>query len=128
MQDLVGPSGTVMFPTFNFQSWTESHYFDILETPSKMGMITDQARMRKGAKRTPHPIFSFAVLGRRADEFAATEDVEAYGPNSAFALFHQTNGTIVSIGLDLITFSCIITLNSMLDVITGRSKGFPGSA
>jgi len=100
MQVLVGPSGTVMFPTFNFQSWTESHYFDILETPSMMGMITDQARLRAGAKRTPHPIFSFAVLGRRADEFAATEDVEAYGPNSAFALFHKTNGTIVSIGLD----------------------------
>jgi aminoglycoside N3'-acetyltransferase len=55
--------------------------------------------MRKGAKRTPTNLF-FRSPGRRADEFAATEDVEAYGPNSAFALFHKTNGTIVSIGLD----------------------------
>ena len=100
MMNLVGPEGTVMFPAFNFQSWTETHYFDILETPSKMGMITERARLRPGAKRTPHPIYSFSVQGRRADEFAATEDREAYGPNSAFALFHKSNGKIVSIGLD----------------------------
>ncbi len=100
MRALVGPNGTVLFPAFNFQSWTETHYFDILETPSKMGMITEHARLRPDAKRTPHPIFSFSVIGPRAEEFAATEDVEAYGPNSAFALFHKSNGKIISIGLD----------------------------
>jgi aminoglycoside 3-N-acetyltransferase len=56
MRELVGPKGTVMFPAFNFQSWTETHYFDVLETPSKMGMITEMARLRPGAQRTPHPI------------------------------------------------------------------------
>jgi len=100
MRALVGPKGTVLFPAFNFQSWTELHYFDILETPSKMGMITELARLRQDAKRTPHPIYSFSVWGARADEFAATEDEEAYGPNSAFALFHKSNGIILSIGLD----------------------------
>ncbi len=100
MQELMGKNGTVMFPAFNFQSWTETHYFDILETPSKMGMITEQARLRPYAKRTPHPIYSFSVLGARAEEFSQTEDVEAYGPNSAFALFHKLNATIISIGLD----------------------------
>ena len=100
MQELVGKNGTVLFPAFNFQSWTETHYFDVLETPSKMGMITEQARLRLNAKRTPHPIYSFSILGSRAEEFSRTEDVEAYGPNSAFALFHKLNATIISIGLD----------------------------
>jgi aminoglycoside 3-N-acetyltransferase len=100
MRELVGPKGTVLFPAFNFQSWTETHYFDVLETPSKMGMITEQARLRPGAKRTPHPIYSFSALGPLADDFSKTEDVEAYGPNSAFALFHKLNATIISIGLD----------------------------
>jgi aminoglycoside 3-N-acetyltransferase len=58
MRELVGPSGTVLFPAFNFQSWTETHYFDVTETPSKMGMITELARLRPDAKRTPHPIYS----------------------------------------------------------------------
>jgi aminoglycoside 3-N-acetyltransferase len=100
MHELVGRRGTVLFPAFNFQSWTETHYFDVLETPSKMGMITELARLRPDAKRTPHPIYSFSVWGARTDEFSKTEDVEAYGPNSAFALFHKLNATIISIGLD----------------------------
>ncbi|HET7144004.1 MAG TPA: AAC(3) family N-acetyltransferase, partial [Anaerolineales bacterium] len=65
MQELVGKDGTVLFPAFNFQSWTETHYFDVMETPSKMGMITEQARLRLNAKRTPHPIYSFSALGAR---------------------------------------------------------------
>ncbi|RIK23612.1 MAG: hypothetical protein DCC54_14515 [Anaerolineae bacterium] len=61
MRELAGERGTVLFPAFNFQSWTETHYFDVLETPSKMGTITELARLRPDAKRTPHPIYSFSV-------------------------------------------------------------------
>lgn len=124
---LVGPQGTILFPTFNFQSWTETHYFDILETPSKMGTITELARLRPEAKRTPHPIYSFAVLGRRRDEFAACEDVEAYGPNSVFALFHKSNGTILSIGLD---FNSTFSMHHYIEYNVGcdyrRVKEFSG--
>ena len=127
LRGLVGPQGTLLFPAFNFQSWTEWHYFDILETPSKMGMITELARLKPDAKRTPHPIYSFSVLGPRADEFAATEDVEAYGPNSAFALFHKTNGTILSIGLD---FNNTFSMHHYIEYNTGcdyrRVKQFSG--
>jgi aminoglycoside 3-N-acetyltransferase len=127
MRELVGPRGTVLFPAFNFQSWTETHYFDILETPSKMGMITELARLCPDAKRTPHPIYSFSIIGPRAEEFAATEDVEAYGPNSAFALFHKTNGTIVSIGLD---FNSTFSMHHYIEYNVGcdyrRVKEFSG--
>ncbi|MEJ2571733.1 MAG: AAC(3) family N-acetyltransferase, partial [Anaerolineales bacterium] len=65
-----------------------------------MGVITELARCREAAVRTPHPLYSFAVLGNRQEEFAACDDVEAVGDNSVFALFHKLNGLIVSIGLD----------------------------
>jgi aminoglycoside 3-N-acetyltransferase len=127
MRELVGERGTVLFPAFNFQSWTETHYFDVLETPSKMGMITELARLRPDAKRTPHPIYSFSVWGARADEFAAAEDMEAYGPNSAFALFHKINGTIVSIGLD---FNSTFSMHHYIEYNVGcdyrRIKQFSG--
>ncbi len=97
--EFVGPDGTILFPTFNFHSWTEYHYFDITETPSKMGIIGELARLRSDAIRTPHPIFSFAVLGKRKEEFALCDDIEAYGDNSVFAQFHRRNGVIISIGL-----------------------------
>ncbi|MEJ2564251.1 MAG: AAC(3) family N-acetyltransferase, partial [Anaerolineales bacterium] len=59
----VGDKGTVLFPTFNFKSWVDTHYFDVRETASHMGVITEWARCREAAVRTPHPLYSFAVLG-----------------------------------------------------------------
>lgn len=97
--EVVGPEGTILFPNFNFQSWTENHYFDVIETPSRMGIIGELARLHPGAVRTPHPIYSFAALGAKKEEFKVCNDEEAYGPNSAFARFHKLNGVIVSIGL-----------------------------
>jgi len=127
MCELVGREGTVLFPAFNFQSWTENHYFDVKETPSKMGAITEQARLRPNALRTPHPIYSFSALGARAEEFSKSEDVEAYGPNSAFALFHKINGTIVSIGLD---FNSTFSMHHYIEYNVGcnyrRIKEFSG--
>ena len=95
----VGPEGTVLLPTFNFTSWSEDHYFDLVETPSHMGIIGELARQRFESIRTPHPMYSFAAFGKYKDEFGNCCDVEAYGPNSVFALFHKLNGTNVSIGL-----------------------------
>ncbi|NIS83323.1 MAG: hypothetical protein GTO14_24700 [Anaerolineales bacterium] len=98
--EAVAPDGTVLFPTFNFESWTETHYFDIRETFSRMGVLTELARWRDDAIRTPHPIYSFAALGKGKDEFGACDDVEAFGDNSVFARFHELNGMILSIGVE----------------------------
>ena len=123
----VGPEGTVLFPTFNFSSWSESHYFDIAETPSHMGIIGELARQRPEAVRTPHPMYSFAALGKYKDEFGACNDVEAYGPNSVFARFHELNGTNVSIGLH---WNSTFSMHHYVEYCTGcdyrRAKHFAG--
>ncbi len=125
--ELTGPQGTVLFPTFNFQSWTETHYFDVVETPGMMGVIGEVARERPGAVRTPHPIYSFAALGRRREEFGACNDSEAFGDQSVFGLFHRLNGTIVSIGLD---FNNTFSFHHYVEFKTGcdyrRQKRFSG--
>jgi aminoglycoside 3-N-acetyltransferase len=125
--DLVGPEGTALFPTFNFQSWTEAHYFDIRETPSKMGILSELARAYPGVVRTPHPIYSFAALGRRKQEFAACDDSEAFGEGSVFGLLHRVNALLVSIGLD---FNNTFTIVHYVERRTGcdyrRFKQFSG--
>jgi aminoglycoside 3-N-acetyltransferase len=123
----VGPEGTVLFPTFNFNAWSETHYFDIVETISEMGIIGELGRLRQEAIRTPHPMYSFAALGKRKDEFGQTDDVEAYGPNSAFALFHRLNGMNVSIGLH---WNSTFSMHHYVEYNTGcdyrRVKEFSG--
>jgi aminoglycoside 3-N-acetyltransferase len=123
----VGPDGTVLLPTFNFQSWSETHYFDIEETISEMGIIGELGRLRQESIRTPHPLYSFAAFGKRKEEFGRTEDVEAYGPNSAFALFHRLNGMNVSIGLH---WNSTFSMHHYVEYNTGcdyrRVKEFSG--
>ena len=127
LREIVGTKGTVLFPTFNFQSWTETHYYDIQETYSNMGVITELARLRPDAVRTPHPIYSFAVLGAQKKEFADCNDSEAYGKNSVFGLFHKLNGMILSIGLH---FNSTFSMHHYVEYHTGcdyrRQKNFSG--
>ena len=123
----VGSNGTVLLPNFNFQSWTESHYFDVRETPSHMGIIGELGRLRPEALRTPHPIYSFAALGKRKEAFAACDDMEAYGPNSVFGLFQKLNGLNVSIGLH---WNSTFSMHHYVEYNTGcdyrRVKSFSG--
>ena len=125
--DFVGPDGTILFPTFNFHEWTERHYFDISETLSKMGIISEVARQREDALRTPHPIFSFTALGKEKDSFAKCDDVRAYGDNSVFGLFHRMNGVIISIGLH---WNSTFSMHHYVEYHTGcdyrRTKHFSG--
>lgn len=123
----VGSDGTVLLPNFNFQSWTETHYFDVRETLSNMGIIGELGRLRPEARRTPHPIYSFTALGKLQETFAACDDVEAYGPNSVFALFHKLNGLNVSIGLH---WNSTFSMHHYVEYNTGcdyrRVKNFSG--
>ncbi len=92
-----------------------------------MGIIGELARLRPNALRTPHPIYSFAAIGARAEEFVGCDDSEAYGPNSVFARFHELNGTIVSIGLH---WNSTFSLHHYVEYRTGcdyrRVKVFSG--
>jgi aminoglycoside 3-N-acetyltransferase len=123
----LGPEGTLLIPTFNFTSWTGSHYFDILETPSEMGIVTEIARIRKDGRRTKHPIYSFMVFGKLQKEFMACDDQEAFGNNSIFALFHKLNGHIMSVALN---FNSSFSLQHYVEIKAGityrRIKEFSG--
>jgi aminoglycoside N3'-acetyltransferase len=92
----------ILFPTFNFHSWTESHYWDQVETPSERGIISETARQL--IPRTLHPIYSFAVfsddiqLRQRYLRCRNHEAVDVMG--SPFAEFYRDDGLIVSIGYE----------------------------
>lgn len=124
---VLGPDGTLLLPTFNFNSWTEGHYFDIVETPSEMGVIGELARRRSDFARTWHPIYSFAAAGARQRDFLNCRDREAYGDDSVFARFLALDGLIVSLGLDFnSTFSLHHYVEKKVGITYRRVKEFGG--
>ena len=97
--DAVGPTGTVLFPLFNF-GFSRGEPFDLRHTPSEMGKFTEVARSFPNCVRTEHPIYSFAVIGAEAARFQGLDNKSGFGEDSPFALLRELGGKIASLDLD----------------------------
>jgi aminoglycoside 3-N-acetyltransferase len=102
---LLGRDGTLVMPTFTY-SFSRGETFDVRQSPSTVGAITEHFRHRSGVRRSLNPMFSVAAYGRHADEFAMADPSDCFGEQSAFAQLHVRDGKIVCIGcaFDRITF------------------------
>ena len=96
--EAVGAGGTLLLPLFNFD-FTQGATFDIRTTPSRMGTLTEAGRLHPGAVRTGHPLYSFAVIGAKAQQFAGIDNASGYGPDSPFARLHALGGRIAVLDL-----------------------------
>jgi aminoglycoside 3-N-acetyltransferase len=95
-----GNDGTLVIPTFSY-SFTKDEPFDVVSTPSAVGMVSEKFRARTGVRRTSDPIFSLACIGPRAEELCAIPIKECFGADSAFAALHRMNAHIVDLGCSL---------------------------
>jgi len=73
----LGDEGTLIVPLFNFE-FCEGAPFDIRNTPSQMGILTEKARNHNGVIRTGHPV----------------DNYNAYGKDSPFAIIKSLGGKI----------------------------------
>jgi len=96
--ETLGPAGTLILPLFNFD-FTKGTPFDIHNTPSQMGILTEIARTRKGAVRTGHPVYSFVAIGANAHLFIGLNNRSAYSEDSPFGLLKTINGKIAILDL-----------------------------
>lgn len=94
----LGKEGTLILPLFNFD-FTKGIAFDIRNTPSHMGVLTEAGRQHPLAVRTGHPIYSFGVIGFHAEKFKAINNFSGYGDDSPFALLKKLNGKIAVLDL-----------------------------
>lgn len=99
--DIIGEEGTLLMPAYNFKSWTEEHYFDIRETPSGVGLITEVFRKMDGVKRTKHPIHSLSVWGKFRDEICNIDVENSFDENSVFSFLLKLNAVYSTAGLGL---------------------------
>jgi aminoglycoside 3-N-acetyltransferase len=100
VQAAIGPSGTLVIPTFSY-SFTKGEPFDMLHTPSAVGMVSERFRTLPGVLRSADPIFSFAARGKLAHELCAITVRECFGEGSVFALLHRVNAQIVNLGCSM---------------------------
>lgn len=104
----VGPNGHLLMPTSSNKSWQlefiqSDPIFDVRNTPSAMGAITEIFRTSAGVLRSIHPTESVACLGPKAQSFVAGHfgALTPYLPSSPFGQVIENEGLILMIGVTL---------------------------
>lgn len=113
----IGTEGTLMMPAFpavgyNYDYLKTQPVFDVKQTPSKMGIVTETFRKQPNVLRSLHPTDSVSAKGKQAlylvkDHFA---QLTPYNANSPFYRLCQWKGKILMIGVDLNSLTNLHTL------------------
>lgn len=105
---VVGTEGTLLFPTFpaagrNKTHLEESPFFDIRNTPSQMGSITEYFRKLEGVFRSFHPTDCVAAKGPMAEYFTNSHfgQLTPYNEQSPFRKLCSKKGKILMLGTTL---------------------------
>jgi len=99
--EAVGRTGTVMMPTFNHG---RAEVFDINETPSTNGLITETLRKRPNAVRSMHPTHPYAAIGRRAADLMRDHlKVSTFAAECPLGRLARWGGWVLMLGAPLNT-------------------------
>lgn len=95
---VLGSEGTLIMPAFNFD-FCKGEPWDVNETPSHMGIITELVRKDPRSLRVFHPIYSFSIIGKQAEFLTRDRYKSSYERDSLFGKLRQLDGKIMVIGL-----------------------------
>lgn len=106
--DYLGPSGNLLMPSFpasgrNFDYLLNNPVFDLLHTPSAMGIVSETFRKWKGVARSLHPTDSVCAFGPDADYFCEGHfgRQTPYDEFSPFRRVAEKKGKILMLGTTL---------------------------
>lgn len=133
LRHTVGPAGTLLLPATHLrerpESWLErGDTFDVLRSPTSMGLLPELARRQGDAVRSLHPTHSVVALGPRARELVGEHhrDIFPCGRYSPYYKIAECGGSIVGLGVDadvLTSVHCVEDIwRERFPVATRRSQ------
>jgi aminoglycoside 3-N-acetyltransferase len=95
--EVLTPSGTLLMPTFG-----GPQPFDLVNSPSGLGVITETFRRMPGVVRSLHPTHSISAIGARAEEMVRDHIASptAAGRGTPYGRLIELGGKILLIGVD----------------------------
>ena len=96
IKETVGKNGIIIMPAFSY-SFCNNEDFDVENTKSIVGVLTEYFWKQLGVSRTTHPIFSVGIWGKNKERFLNVGK-DCFDDNSIFGKFHRANGKIVFFG------------------------------
>lgn len=101
--DILGPSGTLVmsaWPAPDPGLADHSRVFDVAETPSACGLLSEALRKHPKAHRSLHPIASVVAVGAQAESLTAghEETRTPFGPDSPYGKLARLTPRLLLVG------------------------------
>lgn len=111
--DVVGSNGTLLMPTFT----RYDRPYDIDDSPSTTGAITEAFRTRPETDRSAHPTKSVAAAGpETAALLADHEPANSLGPDSPLHRLLERGGDVLLLGVDHTSNSALHVVERLANV------------
>ena len=99
--DYLGPDGTLCMPAYPQNKFDDTQVFDVRNTPSAAGYLTEVFRRRAGVKRSLNQLHSVCAIGRDADLITGEHHLSktCFDEHSPYFIIGQLGGYSMSIGM-----------------------------
>lgn len=122
LKNVVGTQGMLMMPTMTFSGTAVDHVrrsplFDVVRTPSRMGLITELFRRSPTVVRSIHPTHPVAIWGFEANSVAAGHYLAQTpcGVGTPFEALLTRRGKIILLGTDISAMTFFHLLEEMYE-------------
>ena len=102
LMDVVGEDGCVLMPSFSMAGSMEDFVngepvFDVRNTPSRVGLLTEVFRQREGVQRSLHPTNSVSAWGRHAESLLENHELSPtpYGRDTPYGRLAERQNTYI---------------------------------
>lgn len=96
LKEVIGPGGTIVMPTFTYSFYKNKPY-DIKNSKSTVGVLTEYFRKLNGVSRSAHPTHSVALWGNKKELLDVGNDT--FDRHSIFGKLHKLNAKHVFLGV-----------------------------
>lgn len=104
LREAVGPDGVIAVPTHTWATINAKlPVFDVRNTASHVGYLTNLIRQQPGAVRSLHPTHSVAAIGKGASAFTADHEIHdtPCSRTSPYGRLVEAHGKVLMLGVDL---------------------------
>lgn len=99
--EFVGPEGTICMPAFPAEKKNTNNIFDVKNTKSKAGYLTEVFRNRAGVKRSLNQLHSVCAYGKDADYLTREHHLSTicFDKFSPYYRIAEIGGYVINLGL-----------------------------
>ena len=127
LRRLLSDGITLALPAVTFSYCRTGRYHHRLSRP-ETGVLVEWFLEAPEARRTPHPVYSFAVAGPLADELTGCRVDRAFGAGTVFEVFERHDARIVMLGAGWSSCTQVHRYEELAAVPYRHEHAVPGEA